>query len=406
MLSISLGSLSLLSFFATTQQLTAAAIRARVYFLAEGVQGEEHHHRFTPKGRWWLLSNGKGASNAFPDAISFLDQIGVSDDDVVKAFDKKFWRRTVEDLFPQLICHKWGGNFLWVSVDHIPGSLNDEGKYDNEGDRPDWHNIVTTEMKYPSAALLRSIDHGANIMATLSSIWEEDILVNALLGRTALTRAAMKEDLAKKTPTLSAIAMKMSGTGGGDGDDGDDEEEDEEEDEDEHMRPQGIAVANAASRDTSSAGTSGVGGGAADASAAGRTGNADAVQPDAPLGRDGIVGKVEALTESFKSLRVSKSKKNFNKKEKKAIGYLHYETAQILRQGGDEIIITSKDGGKPLHFVRIAKSLGGTSKSTISRENICPAQEVLGSLFRDCLSYSYNSKAICRGRGYATEAHR
>ena len=144
--------------------MTAAAIRARVYFLAEGVQGEEHHHRFTPKGRWWLLSNGKGASNAFPDAISFLDQIGVSDDDVVKAFDKKFWRRTVEDLFPQLICHKWGGNFLWVSVDHIPGSLNDEGKYDNEGDRPDWHNIVTTEMKYPSAALLRSIDHGANII--------------------------------------------------------------------------------------------------------------------------------------------------------------------------------------------------------------------------------------------------
>ena len=287
---------------------------------------------------------------------------------MVKATGKKLWRRTVEVLFRQLICHKWGGNFLWVSVDHIPGSLNDEAKYDNEGDRPDWHNIVTDDMKYSSTALRRFIDQGAKMMEALSCVYDEDTLARTLLGTEVLTRSAQKARSANKATPLSAgavndIVIKTAGGGGDDGDDDDGDDDDEEEEGDVNS-----ASANMLSRH--SGGNSGVGGGApADGNAASRTSNADAdaVQPDAPPVRDGVVGKVETLTADLKALRISKSKKSFSKKEKKKIGHLHYETAQILREGGDEIAANPKDGGRPMYFVRVAKSLGGKSKSTVSR---------------------------------------
>ena len=287
---------------------------------------------------------------------------------MVKATGKKLWRRTVEVLFRQLICHKWGGNFLWVSVDHIPGSLNDEAKYDNEGDRPDWHNIVTDDMKYSSTALRRFIDQGAKMMEALSCVYDEDTLARTLLGTEVLTRSAQKARSANKATPLSVgavndIVIKTAGGGGDDGDDDDGDDDDEEEEGDVNS-----ASANMLSRH--SGGNSGVGGGApADGSAASRTSNADAdaVQPDAPPVRDGVVGKVETLTADLKALRISKSKKSFSKKEKKKIGHLHYETAQILREGGDEIAANPKDGGRPMYFVRVAKSLGGKSKSTVSR---------------------------------------
>ena len=64
---------------------------------------------------------------------------------MVEAFEKKFWRRSFEVLFPQLVCHKWGASdLLWVSVKHLPGTLDDEGKPVTEGGRPDHNNIVVT----------------------------------------------------------------------------------------------------------------------------------------------------------------------------------------------------------------------------------------------------------------------
>lgn len=363
-------------FFSPIPQVTAAVVRARVHFLSEGVCGEEHHRHFSPRGCWWLLSQGKAASRAHPYAIPFLEQIGLTDDNMVEAFEKKFWRRSFEVLFPQLVCHKWGASdLLWVSVKHLPGTLDAEGKPVTEGGRPDHNNIVTSDVswKYGSLALRRFIDNGANLFNELSRVWDEDYLARTLLGVQVLTRASMKASLAEKRPALGVhavndIAKNMFGAG-----DGEDDDDEDEEEEDAHASQS----SQSASRNTQSSdsGSTGATNGAAvpanpstDIGTRTNLPQTDRCMPvTEPQGRDGIVSKVEVLTQDFMSLRISQSSKPFNKREMKQIRHLHYETAQVLRQGGDEITATPKGGGTPLQFVRVAKSKGGTSKSTISR---------------------------------------
>mmetsp|Transcript_28455 Transcript_28455/g.66784 ORF Transcript_28455/g.66784 Transcript_28455/m.66784 type:complete len:240 (+) Transcript_28455:289-1008(+) len=239
------------------------------------------------------------------------------------------------------------------------------------------------------------------MMEALSCVYDEDALARTLLGTEVLTRSAQKARSANKATPLSVgavndIVIKTAGGGGDDGDDDDGDDDDEEEEGDVNS-----ASANMLSRH--SGGNSGVGGGApADGNAASRTSNADAdaVQPDAPPVRDGVVGTHEGKVWGIASLE--------DEQDGMGIGNLH----KFDREIPIELVeikpckLLSLLGGD-IEFLHTVLGLQSCSSTwpclhcLIKLEDLRKATNFQSGPLRTT-SHSYNSKAICRGRGHAS----
>ena len=60
--------------------------------MADAVQDEDQSRFFAPTSHWWLLSNSIKAERIVTGAVSFLDQIGATEDEMKTSFSTE-WRR-------------------------------------------------------------------------------------------------------------------------------------------------------------------------------------------------------------------------------------------------------------------------------------------------------------------------
>ncbi len=356
--------------------------------MAEAVCDEDTLPFFSPTSHWWLLSNSKKAQRNFPAAVAFLDQIGVTEDDMKAAFASE-WRRIFDTRFPQFVVRKWK-EVNWVTVKHLPGTVNDKGESITENGAPDYNNIVTTtDMKIASDALRRNVERWAAMFDGLADKyqWDEDYLADCLLGIKVMTRSGVASEIAARKSGVPALSLNVLGAAKK-GSAGPDPQEDGSGGDD--GRP---AVPTAGRRNIGTSARGGGGGGAEGgmADVAGRVGISAArrpVAPDAdaataPAAPDANVG-AGAIGQSVNSLRAAQPESNIDKivgltnilngmrdryvpqGEQKAVTHLVHEGIQLLKEG-DTVTITPKSGGTANTWQRVIGSRGGTSASTVSR---------------------------------------
>ena len=151
------------------------------------------------------------AKQKFPTAIPLTEQIGVTNEDMNDAFGDR-WVRTLENTFPELVVRKYGGKVIWVSVVHLPGTVNEEGESVAENGTPDNDTIVTTDLKIATDALRRSIERGATMLNGLADQyqWDKDYLADCLLGIKVMTRSGVAEATAARK-SVPAWSMNVLG---------------------------------------------------------------------------------------------------------------------------------------------------------------------------------------------------
>ena len=91
---------------------TSEEIEMGVAALVYAVQDPNCSNWFKPGKCWWLASCGDAAQEKYQDAVHFLDQIGVSAEDMQQHFGKKWMNRAASPfIFLETL-----GNILLVSV--------------------------------------------------------------------------------------------------------------------------------------------------------------------------------------------------------------------------------------------------------------------------------------------------
>ena len=181
--------------------------------MADAVQDEDQSRFFAPTSHWWLLSNSIKAERIVTGAVSFLDQIGATEDEMKTSFSTE-WRRSFHQKFPLLITRKWK-EVNWVSVKHPPGSADIDGKPLEDSNMPDYNNIVTSEMKVAVDSLRRCIDRGAAMFDRLSEQWDANYLADCLLGVKVPTRTGIAAAIAakKSVPAMSVSLLAAAKKG-------------------------------------------------------------------------------------------------------------------------------------------------------------------------------------------------
>jgi hypothetical protein len=130
-----------------------ASIEARIQQLVFLVQDNDDNLRCEPGRTWWLATVGKSATTYYPDAVHFCDQIGVSQDDLIEAFGRR-WLMSKKFPFSALRYGKIGAfNFVTIELS------NPFSDYGSQIQGPATALVVSSSSwAIPSRRLLRSIE--------------------------------------------------------------------------------------------------------------------------------------------------------------------------------------------------------------------------------------------------------
>ena len=157
--------------------MSKASIRVRASTLADAVRGDAVHKNFSPRQSWWLLTNSTNAKDLFPNAVTFLEQTDVSEEDMAAAFGRQ-WRGGVGTThLPEVTVRDFGTRVLWASIKPLPtDKASQESGTPNHSDivlqRPDEEERV--DMEKMVASLPRTIKNCHDLFTFFSKDADED----------------------------------------------------------------------------------------------------------------------------------------------------------------------------------------------------------------------------------------
>jgi hypothetical protein len=176
-----------LLYFSSTMFCSKQVIQCRTEAFITYIQSDIEHIYFLPGEQWWALSESENLSKRFTNALTFLEQIGVSDDEMEAAFGR-YWKNTLPKYFPDLRIRKYFGNVDFVSPSN--------GFDFDSSETPNEHNIVTKS---------HLTINNRNWEKLFFDIWDAFARIASLLRSTRKLTSEQQKDLLEDTRNFASV---------------------------------------------------------------------------------------------------------------------------------------------------------------------------------------------------------